>query len=496
MGAATRSVAENAGSIQIQAIRIGSATAAVSVSYSFTNGTALNGTHFTGTAGTLSWPAGDAAPKTINVPIIDDAAANADRTFTVTLVAPVVSANITAPSATTVTITNDDAAAPGASSTIVFSQAEYSTAENAGNVVLTLNRTGSAAAAASVRWATSSGTAIAGTDFGGTRAGQSTGMVSWAAGDAAAKTILVPIKTDTISEPDEDFFVTLSDPSTGSLLGTPGVARVVILGDQTPPPPPPNAETEIGFVLAKYPVLENAGSVTLSVNRAALPTFGYGLAASVSYAMQAGTAQIGSDFTASSGTLDWAAGESGTKTITVPIANDAIAEPHETFKVTLSSPSNGARLAANAATTVLIVDDDELFPPRGAMPGNWTVPAAASNGWSVSSDPGPYQGFFALRSDTIRDGQTAQVEITTEFWSGQVAFFVRVSSEAGYDFLRFYVDGEKKAEWSGTTAWQPFTIIVNPGMHTLRWSYEKDGTLSSGEDAAWLDSVVLPTVTP
>jgi len=58
---------------------------------------------------------------------------------------------------------------------------------------------------------------------------------------------------------------------------------------------------------------------------------------SVDYATSAGTATSGADFTPASGTLTWAAGESGPKTIAVPVTVDTGAEGAETFTVTISN---------------------------------------------------------------------------------------------------------------------------------------------------------------
>ena len=61
-------------------------------------------------------------------------------------------------------------------------------------------------------------------------------------------------------------------------------------------------------------------------------------ALTVNYATSNGTALAGSDYTTSSGTVTFPAGSltGTTKTISVTILNDAIAEPSESFNVTLS----------------------------------------------------------------------------------------------------------------------------------------------------------------
>ena len=81
--------------------------------------------------------------------------------------------------------------------------------------------------------------------------------------------------------------------------------------------------------------------------------------ATVQYATSNGTATAGSDYTSTSGTLTFpTATPSGTtQTINVPLINDAVVEPSETFTVGLSSPS-GATLGAITTHTVTITDDD------------------------------------------------------------------------------------------------------------------------------------------
>jgi len=66
--------------------RVGGSTGAVSVNYSCTNGTAVNGTHYTAASGTLNWADGNAADKTFTVTML--AVSNSSLYFTVNLSAP------------------------------------------------------------------------------------------------------------------------------------------------------------------------------------------------------------------------------------------------------------------------------------------------------------------------------------------------------------------------------------------------------------------------
>ena len=116
--------------------------------------------------------------------------------------------------------------------TIAFDASAYEVDEDAGHAVLTVVRAGGAEGAVSVAYATSDGSALAGEDYTAV-----SGTLTWADGDGADKTILVPIYDDDIPQGDRSFFVTLSEPAGGALLGAPDSAVVTIIDDETNEPP-------------------------------------------------------------------------------------------------------------------------------------------------------------------------------------------------------------------------------------------------------------------
>ncbi|MFM7438449.1 MAG: Calx-beta domain-containing protein, partial [Snowella sp.] len=77
----------------------------------------------------------------------------------------------------------------------------------------------------------------------------------------------------------------------------------------------------------------------------------------VNYTTVNGTAISGSDYTATSGTLSFAAGNT-LMSVWVPILGDTTVEGDETFSVVLSSPSTGATLSSQSTGTVTILNDD------------------------------------------------------------------------------------------------------------------------------------------
>lgn len=81
--------------------------------------------------------------------------------------------------------------------------------------------------------------------------------------------------------------------------------------------------------------------------------------------------------------------------------------------------------------------------------------------------------------------------MTGTFKPGAVTFTVRVSSEEN-DGLAFSIDGMSKGFWSGEQAGLEVSVPIKAGTHTLVWSYVKDESDAAGNDAAWIDDVVLP----
>ena len=112
-------------------------------------------------------------------------------------------------------------------------------------------------------------------------------------------------------------------------------------------------------------------------------------------------------------------------------------------------------------------------------------------GWMTSS--GGYDGVYAAKSGTIGNGGTSVLYLTldTTGWDvDAISFFRKVSSEGGYDYLRFSIDGVEQNAWSGELPnWTLYTYTITPGLHTFRWSYTKDSDGFGGQDCGWIDAV-------
>jgi hypothetical protein len=106
LAASSYSLAENGGSVTITATRTGGSFGALSANYATNNGSAVSGSDYTATSGTLSWASGDAANKTFSVAIVNDTAIESTETFSVGLTA--VTGTLGSPGTATVTVTDED----------------------------------------------------------------------------------------------------------------------------------------------------------------------------------------------------------------------------------------------------------------------------------------------------------------------------------------------------------------------------------------------------
>jgi hypothetical protein len=90
----------------------------------------------------------------------------------------------------------------------------------------------------------------------------------------------------------------------------------------------------------------------------------------------------------------------------------------------------------------------------------------------------------------VADGQTSTISLqVTSAIAYSVAFDYATSSEAGWDFLEFWVDGVLVASWSGETVWANYVYPLVAGDHTVDWKYSRDAILGGGSDIVWIDNV-------
>jgi plastocyanin len=120
-----------------------------------------------------------------------------------------------------------------------FHSATSSIGEGSGHATIVVERSGGQGGAVSVHYATADGTATAGVDYTA-----ASGTLSWADGDAADRTFMVPITNRHLTGPSKTVNLALSSPAGGATLGSPASAVLTILENTGPGPgTPPAAPT-------------------------------------------------------------------------------------------------------------------------------------------------------------------------------------------------------------------------------------------------------------
>ncbi len=229
------------------------------------------------------------------------------------------------------------------------------------NATFTLTRVGDTTTSLTVPY-TLTGNATAGTDYTGT----ATGNFVFAAGSATA-TVTIAITDDTVVDPNESLTLTFTPP-TGAFVSGATAATVAIADNDLP---------AISIASGATPQEAGAAAGTLILTR----TGDISAALDVTYTV-AGTATEGTDYTALSKTVTFAAG-SPTATINVPTLDDTTLDPGETVAVTVTAPT-GYSISGNATATLTIVDNDL---PTISIAADTTTPA---------NETGPAPGTFTL----------------------------------------------------------------------------------------------------
>lgn len=349
LSSATYSVSEAAASVTITVNRTSGTTGAVSVNYSLSDGTATGGAacggnvDYINTGGMVNFADGQSS-QTFNVTICPDALNKADETFNVTLSGATGGATLGTPSTAVVTITNDD---PQPSITITdVTQSEG----NAGTTNFTFNVNLSTASGqnVTVHYQTADGTATAPSDY--TAIPDTT--LTFTPGQTSLP-VTVSVNGDTTFEPNETFFVNLSNATNATIADSQGVGT--INNDDAQP-------TTLSINDVRV-VEGNSGTTTATFT---VTLTGTTSAVTVQYATADGTATAGSDYVATNGTLSFMplAPEGGpvtiTRTISVTIIGDTVKEPNETFFVNLSNPTGGA-IISDGQGVGIIIDDDRAY---------------------------------------------------------------------------------------------------------------------------------------
>jgi subtilisin family serine protease len=333
------SVDETTDRLVVTVRRLGGSAGAVSVDYETLADQARDtgARDFERTSGTLHFSDGQTL-KTFQVRIFDDSLDEDNETFHVRLSHPTGDALLSSQPQVPVVILDDDG--PGS---FAFDALSYAVNEAHDHATVTLVRSAGKAGPATVRLSLAEGSARQDADYLLPEAL----TVRFEDGQVSAQ-VEIPLVDDSVHEGNESFRVSLGEPTHGARIVEPAAATVTILDDD-----PDNSLTTVHFDAVNYLVSERGQSARLTVRRSG----NLDRTASVSYRTVAGSARAGTDFLASSGLLVFRPRVSS-KTLSVPILDDAVYERERSFTVVLSEVDAGSVLGRPDAAIVRIADDD------------------------------------------------------------------------------------------------------------------------------------------
>lgn len=345
----------------------------VTVNYATADDSATAGSDYQAASGTVTFNPG-VTSQPIAITVFGDTAIEPDETFFVHL-SNAVGGNIVGSPGVGTIVNDDTEVVPDIWITdVTMNEGDSGTK----NFTFKIKLSEATTKTVKVNFATANGTAIAGEDYEA-----KSGTVSVSPG-ATTKNVVIVVYGDLTIEPDETFFVNLSNPVNGNLIDSQGVGTI----------------SNDDFVLPNITI----NDVTANEGNSGSKTFTFKVKLSepstqtvkVSFQTADGTATAGEDYQAATGTITFPAGVV-TKNLNVTVFGDTTPELNETFFVNLFNPVKGVITRTPGVGT--IKNDDGSMSPPALRDG-----AAGSSG-----DPG-WNPLALVRQDGDLEVRVAAIE--------------------------------------------------------------------------------------
>src|SRR5215210_4482135 len=362
----------------------------VSVHYATADVSATAGNDYTAKSGNVSLSSGGCHCATVGVSIIGDNVVEPTETFQLNLSSPV-NASIGDGVGDGTIYDNEGPAG--------FVAGDSTAGEAAGSMTLQVFLTKPIASTVTVDYATSDGTALAGTDYTA-----KTGTLTFTPGQTA-KTVSLLLTNDALDEDDETLALDLSNPNGAVLTAAHGRGTIqdddaepnISIGDASV------SEGDAGTASASFAVTLSAPS---------------GREIDVDYATTDDTATVAdNDYSSTTGTLMFPPGQTSLN-VDVPVVGDHVFEGDESYSIALTGEVKGTLLDATAAGT--IINDDAM--PEASI-GDVTLPegdAGTTNAtFAVSLSNA---SAFPVGLDWITVDATATAGSDYEASGGNIAF--------------------------------------------------------------------------
>ncbi len=447
---ATYTVSESDGNAVVTITRSGGLSQGVSVRFVTVDGTAHQGADYVSVRTAVVFEPGQAS-KTVNIPINNDSVDEPDETINIALESPTGGAVLGSPINGVITITDDDT--PPVLSVSNVTQSEGNTGTTAFTFTVTL--TGQSSQAVTVNYSTADGSATA-SDYTAIQ-----GMLTFDPGQTT-KQVTVQVTGDYNTEPNETFFLNLGSP-VGATIGT-GQGIGTINND--------DLGGAFRFTSSAYSVGEGSGSITITVQR----TGGLANGATVQYSTSNGTAIAGQDYTAVSGTLTFAGGQTSLSFV-VPINNDGIVEADEVFSVILSNATGTGSTLGTPNTAMVFISDTVPEPEEGPTLFDYdddgradlSVRRPSDNTWYLLRETAGYTAqTFGIPGDLLAPADYDGDGITdvAVFRGSNGSWYVFMSATQTFDIFVWGVDGDLPVPMDRDADGKADLVVFRPSNST------------------------------
>ena len=222
---------------------------------------------------------------------------------------------------------------------------------------------------------------------------------------------------------------------------------------------------------------------------------------------QGGASPAGQSFTirnSGTGTLNYTISDNASWMTVSPTSGSSTGES-DTINVTYNTSGLGAGVYQGQITVQSSSGGTATLPVELTISATTVTLASALDLTSAPANYGslPWIGQTAITRDGIDAGRSGAITHSQESGftmnvtgPGRITYYAKVDSESGYDYLKFDVDGVTQEQISGAVDWTAKQFTIAAGTHTLRWRYTKDGSLSGGLDAAFVDQVLYVQTNP
>ena len=111
--------------------------------------------------------------------------------------------------------------------------------------------------------------------------------------------------------------------------------------------------------------------------------------------------------------------------------------------------------SVRAAVSPAVATNQNTVSAEGFETGDftrWPWIFEGNAAWAVQGSM-VCSGTYAAASGGITHNQSSTMKVVVSCPSGIMSFAYLVSSEGGWDYLRFYIDGQQQDAWSGSAGW-------------------------------------------